>query len=61
MNWSTLVYVKADFWYHMWCRHGNYALDIRQVMVLGKWILFLLTDNLDVWQLQSISVFDPTM
>ncbi|MCB0802150.1 MAG: right-handed parallel beta-helix repeat-containing protein, partial [Flavobacteriales bacterium] len=61
MDWSSESGVKIDFWYHMYgSAMGTMHFDIRQGN--GAWqndFITSWTDNQDVWQLQSISVFDP--
>lgn len=60
MNWSTYNGVKFDFWYHMFgTTMGTMHVDARQGT--GAWVLDIIpswTDNQDLWQLRSISIFD---
>lgn len=61
MDWSTFGGVKVSFWYHMFGgTMGTMHFDIRQGN--GPWTLNFIpswTDNQDIWQEQSISIFDP--
>ncbi len=60
MNWTTYAGVKIEFWYHMFgTSMGTMHVDMR--VGSGSWDLDIIpswTDNLDQWQLESISVFD---
>ena len=63
MNWSTASTVQVAFWYHMQgTSQGTMHFDIRKG-VNGVWQMDYITpftDNVNLWQLKTIYVCDPT-